>query len=190
LGFWGGVKYVSRIVFRISTWAFMSVVVIAAAYWTWTSWQDRRLEARISVAKTWDVKPLPLQTPVAVTLKTRCTDSRLLYQMRLEPKEEPLVSPRDGSQPVDRTPFVLQLIDEVSEYTVRFKDVDGFKVIEFAVPKSSLIRGLDDNGRINRVSADGIESCDRPAYERAIRAEVGWTGDLTPKQHPRGPKGK
>ena len=86
MGFWADVKRFVRMGFRLLVALFMLVVVVGAAYWAWSSWQSKRMETRVSVAKGWTVTPLPFKRPLEVRLKTRCADSRLYYQLDLSPK--------------------------------------------------------------------------------------------------------
>ena len=171
MGFWADVKRFVRMGFRLLVALFMLVVVVGAAYWAWSSWQSKRMETRVSVAKGWTVTPLPFKRPLEVRLKTRCADSRLYYQLDLSPKTEGAVS---RLQPNERAAFVEGLINEVVKFQVSFLDKDGFRVITFDTPISSFQRNVDDEGSLTGLSAIGDESCNGLAYERAESASVSW----------------
>jgi hypothetical protein len=186
-GAWSGLRRALGYGFRALTSAFMAVVVIGAIYWGWLSYEARRLEKRVSVTKTWPDLDVPMKTPAKVTLKTRCTNSRLYYQLRIEPKTE-LKGPseakdskttiearqRPPGQAQEKAALVEQILRQISDYTVELLDDDGFKVVEISVKTQSLNLMVDNKGRGASLDANGSDSCDDAAYDRATRITISW----------------
>ena len=167
---WTDIKRLLGVGFRLLAALFMLVVIFGVVYWAWTSWQTRKIEARTSIAKSWNVAALPLRKPLEIRLVTRCSNSRLYYQLALAPKTEAAGNPKS----LENALFVDEILKGIAKYEVAFMDGDGFKTMTLTLTTSSFARDVDAQGKATGLSANGDNYCDPATYEKAVFANVLW----------------
>jgi hypothetical protein len=176
--FWAGVKRAMRTGFRILTGLFMAVVILGAAYWAWTSWQDRKLDRAISVTKTWpDITFSAGFSPgFVVRVTTRCSSSELYYIVKIRPdSDEGATQTPDSKREADAAaPTAIERFGRENEsVTIRFLDEDGFRVLSHDIPLKEFT-GLYSKSkrRIESLEANGTAVCNRESYARTKSVTV------------------
>lgn len=175
---WSVAKRILRGIFVTLAGLFMAVVVLGAAVWGWSWYQDERLERRVSATRAWEVKAVPLKQQVEFELKTRCVRKRLLYQLKLRMKAASLDTKRSSTKRDELLPAISPLLEqfwrEIKAVTVTFQDADGFEVIELPIPPEAWTNTVDAEGNHVGGNADGNAECDREAYASATKVGVGY----------------
>jgi hypothetical protein len=164
-----------RVIARTVILTFMAVVVLGAAWWGWGEYQRSRLEREVSETRQWDVRPLPLRTPVHVNLKTRCAASTLYYILRLTPRPPGAPAPStdsNGDDDQDRSKLVAEIGKEAEAFNIIFFDKDGFRLFETQV--KDFITRVDSKGRAAGLEINSTTSCDPVLYRRVSNIRVGW----------------
>lgn len=174
---WSMLGRIARGVFRIITASFMTVIVAAAAYWLWTTIQDRRLEAIVSKTRDWGDQPLPLPAPATATLKTRCGESRLYYLLTIRPK-----TGDELSLPKEKTPskatgraFEDMISRRIEEFRIHLYDRDGFLMVKETLAPDRLTTILGDNRETAGFEINATTACDKEAYSRVAKWSIGWS---------------
>jgi len=88
--------------------------------------------------------------------------------------------PVDISGPLGRAEDARAALVEklvAMQFTVALLDSDGFKLLDFPVPRSTVMRTVDAQGKSTFLSASGDAGifCDRSSYLRATAANLRWT---------------
>jgi hypothetical protein len=157
----------------------MLVIVGAAIYWAWITFEDRRLEASSAVTRTWTSTTIPVrqkESSLRASVKTRCAAARLYYVLTVERNDKP--SRVEGS-PSNVTTFE-DLAGRISEYSIQFMDSDGFRVYEIEVKRNTLSWTVGKDGIPEGLEANGANFCDAREYRRVTQVIVGWKQSSTP----------
>lgn len=168
---WRAIGRTAQILFRVTTGLFMAAVLVAVAYWAWGMLRDFRLEQVVSQTRDWEKKELLLSIPFTATLKTRCSESRLYYVLRVAPKEQKNESGKRASQNTD---WVALIVREVEEFRIILRDSDHFHRILVKVNWEHLWPVRGDGGREEELEANASTSCPREDYAKVTSWTMAW----------------
>ena len=148
---------------------FMLVVILGVGYWGWTTFEERRLERRISVARAWPSTEILVSVgknrvgALKASVKTRCSE-RVLYYILTITKNDAVKIDEDFED----------LARRVSEYRLELLDGDNFKISSITISRQETTRLVGDSGRVEAREANASTTCERSAYARVSRVAVGW----------------
>lgn len=151
----------ARITTRVVAVTFMLVVVLGALWWGWHELDVRRTEKQVSALRKWDVRSLPLSNPTYVTLKTRCAESKLYYQLSVQPVRDEAalqLAKQDADIDEDRSNLVDLLGKNIEAFLIHFYDADGFELTTVTVEQWTV--SFDKKGRAYGVGANTFTDCD------------------------------
>ncbi len=143
----------------------IGALLSVACYETWSAWQARRLEERVSVSRTWPAARILGDVTVEVT--TRCSHATLSYIVSIIP-------PR-GSVPMslwERTDQGKVSTDQIRKrlksVRLQLADKEGAPAADYDLPIDDFVRiysSIDDRPLI--LEARGVTTCDPHRYARA-----------------------
>jgi HAMP domain-containing protein len=180
LGFWDRVKQATAIWlrfldgwFRILVSLFMAVVIVAACYWTWSTWQSWRLEELASVTRTWPNGKI--LNDVTVEIKTKCSDSVLSYVVVMVTQQS-----NAALNLAEKTDAAKVMTDRLRERLkvihVQLVDKDGLPTAAYDVAIDEFVRIYSSNEeRLTSLEAWGTLACSPASYVRAEALIVSWT---------------
>ena len=151
---------------------FMLVVIFRVAYWGWTTFEDRRLERAISVAREWPSTEILVPVgrerkerarALKASVKTRCSEALLYYILTIT-KNDAVKTDEDFDE----------LARRISSYDVGLLDIDGFKISSISISLHDMTRLVGKSGRIDGRGANASTTCERRAYSRVTHVSVGW----------------
>jgi hypothetical protein len=147
----------------VTTGLFMAIVVLGLGYWGWTTFQERRVERKVSSTKTWDERVIPFAGQTKATLKTRCSESKLYYTLHLEPA-------KSGQ----RETWVTQMM-KVDDLALQLYDADRFRLLSIEIVNDDgRTRIVDDDGKPTALEINTTTVCDKHVYARASKWSITW----------------
>jgi hypothetical protein len=171
------------------TAVFMLVVLRGVAYWAWITWEERRIEERVSVAREWPPDEISLLVGVErkpllkAKVKTRCSEGTLFYILTVDKTDTGEASAdRDatsiakpvGVKPANPKDDFETLIQRISDFHIQLIDSDGFEVSSITVPRNGTRRLLGESGKVEAREANATTTCTKRQYDRVTQVSVGW----------------
>ena len=168
LEFWDALK---RARAQILAGLLIGVIISAAGYWAWSTWQSWRVEELTSVSRTWP--PGRIFDEASVQITTKCTKSILFYTVEIIPRKSTGVTlweRADSSKAMtDRIKTRLEGI------RLQFVDKDGLPTAAYEVPIDEFVRMYSSSDeRLTSLEARGTRPCDPASYVRSAGLKVRW----------------
>jgi hypothetical protein len=173
LRFWEGIKKKIWFRFRILIGLFISVAVIAASYWVWSTWESWRINELASLSKTWPASNIP-EEDGTVEITTKCSDSTLSYIVAIVPSRS-----QAGLTHSERTDSGRVVTDRIRNRikTIRLQFVDrgGSPTAAYDLPIDEFIRIYSSSDeRPTSLEARGTLACSPASYVRADTLRLSW----------------
>jgi len=147
----------------------ITIVVLAVSAWVivaFVEYRENVKNAPLEMPKTWNPQTVGALENSKLSLVTKWHDGHMYYQFEMESYPSSLFKYREDAEDYD----CYQII-----FTLTFLDENGFKLSDYQIPSSELIRIVDDSRKPIGLSARGDTYMSADTYRKAVKWEVNWS---------------